>query len=291
MVAADLSCGSAAAPDRTVYQPWRAGRGPRLEAGLGRRLAQLFPAAAWVDARLAFRDRFDRAVERVEARGGTAVDLGTARLAFGDALRIEIAPSRITRRLGGQIFDQGRARRTDCSFLDAGDWRAVLHPLSDSVVHGEILSLCRRDGDVRDFGRYRRLAERVAAGETIRRSGFVIDSPAALDRYFGYYRRLVDGIAADGLTRRRRRPEFRFSRAPWRDWIERDISVAVAADGSLVHHGPGRHRLAAAIGLELPTAPVEVNLVHVDWLCAEAARRRQRPSDALGPALHDLSRG
>lgn len=289
MALADLACGSAAAPNRTLYQPWRAGRGPRIEAGLGRRLAQLVPAAAWVDARLAFGDRFDRAVERVEARGGTAVDPDTARLAFGNALRIEIAPSRITRRLGGQIFDRGRARRTDCAFLDAGDWRAVLHPLSDSVVHGEILALCRRDGDVRDFGRYRRLAERVAAGETIRRSGFVIDSPAALDRYFAYYRRLVDGIATHGLTRRRR-ADFHFARAPWRDWIERDISVAVAADGSFVHHGPGRHRLAAAIGLELPTAPVEVNLVHVDWLCVEAARRRLRPSDALGPALHDLSR-
>jgi hypothetical protein len=55
----------------------------------------------------------------------------------------------------------------------------------------------------------------------------------------------------------------------------------MSSDGRLLRFLGGRHRLAIAQALKVPAVPVELRLVHLDWLAAEVDRRKRAPAGAL----------
>lgn len=244
-------------------------------------------------AALGFPGRFDAAVQRLAAqKRGAAVSPGQARLVFGDALRLSVDPRTITLRLADAMNDGGAVRSIDTAFLDAGDWSAVTYPVADSRAHHEMLDICRFRGDFRRSGRYRVLAGRIMAGERVRRSGVALRSLADLDALYRRRLTLIETLERNGarpvlgLTRAERRlggPGR--SRSVWRELAERDIGVAVTAEGTLIRHACGRHRFAACQGLRLQRVPVEVRMIHAGWLAAEAQRLGLPPHQALPLAL------
>lgn len=292
---AEMAPNYPASAGRTSYDPVPDGQGlPPL--GLIARLDELAPVRHLVGARLGFASRFEKAVRRLSAESGAAMSPHVCALHFGESLNLEIDPQRLTHRLSDQLFDGRATRRTDAHFLDQGDWERVLFPLNETPVHGEILDICRTRAEFRKTSRYRWLVKQIEQGRPMARSGIRLDTVAKLDGYFSYYLDLVESIERFGIVPRRRMRfgqhtgrAHRSTRTLWRDLIERDIGVAVGPDGELVRHTSGRHRLAAAIGLGLERIPVEVRMVHVDWLAAQAKRMGMTPVQALPIALGEIA--
>lgn len=282
-------------PEPSLYRLVRSGdRSAPAGDGL-RRLTGQIGALHWVGAGLGFDRRFDAAVERLSVRGrGAAISPGQARLVFGKALRLFVDPAAITLRLADALNDGARTRSIDGAFLDGGDWRAVTYPLADSRAHREMLDICRfRDG-FRRSSRYRVLADRIRAGERVRRNGATLRDVDDLDTLYLRRLALVESLERNGprsvreLARAHRRlGDAGRRRSALREMVERDIGVAVTAEGALVRHACGRHRFAACQGLGLARVPVEVRLVHAGWLANEARRLGLPPHRALGAVLRE----
>lgn len=251
-----------------------------------------------VVARFAFPRRFDRAHHQLLTNGGGAISPKQAAAHFGSGLFLEISPSTLTHRLEEKFFDGDSRRWIGEYFLDAGDWRNILSPLDDSPAHQEIVEICRWRQNFRECPLYRKYLARLTKGTPRRRNGRYLDSIEKIDGYFQYYLDLIESIERSGILPRNRFQKLkdtgenhRATRSLWHDMVERDIGVAIAADGSLVRHTSGKHRLAAAIGLGLDRIPVEIRMVHADWLQGEMQKLDLPPSQALWTSLRQAHFG
>jgi hypothetical protein len=172
-------------------------------------------------------------------------------------------------------------------FLDAGDWSGALMDVVQDHVWEEIHELVAADYDWRATRAYRRAKKAAQRGEPHVRSGRPLATPAELAAYFRRNVDLVRSVQRHGLVDLNGprlafgRPAHGRARLFTQEWSERNVGVAVDADGALVRLGPGRHRWAAACALGLETAPVEVRLVHAAWLRRAVEATGLRPDQAL----------
>lgn len=251
-----------------------------------------------VAARLGFAQRFDRAASRLAGAGGGAVSPQQALAYFGPRLFFSADPKSLTHRLDEKFLDGDERRWIGRHFLDAGDWRNILSHVEGSPVHREIIEVCQTRAAFRDGPQYARHAEMIRRGRPPRRGGKPLDTVDKLDAYFRYCLELVENIDRTGILPRGRFQRsndtghrHRSIRSIWQDLVERDIGVAICADGRLVRHTSGKHRLAAAVGLGLDYVPVEIRMVHLHWLQAQMQRLDLPPAAALATALEEKSFG
>ena len=204
---------------------------------------------------------------------------------FGGRLILDIQPSRLTHRLMDQVTDGRAAHRLSDWFLDSADWADIREPLEISMIHREMFQVVEFGADYRDTPAFNRLRRIASEGNPAKRFDVVLDSEAKIEAYFVRYSALAEGIRRVGL---RRRSAIRGSEAAKgfrvrgrHAFIEREIGVAIDRDGALLRFLGGHHRTAIAQALGLPTMPVEVRMVHADWLRAEAERSGRPPEEAL----------
>jgi hypothetical protein len=198
---------------------------------------------------------------------------------FGPRLHLEIDPARLTHRIHDYVLDRHGVRWMGRSFLDAADWSEVTAPLEKSPIHREMSELVAAGDDYRDTRAYRNLVLAIESGRPCRRNAMRLATIEDIESYIRYCRALIESVRTRGVLRRglaggfhRLRLKHRESRSPMLDSAERDIGVAITADGKLIRHLGGKHRTAIARALDLPVLPVEVRLVHVRWLAKEMDR-------------------
>ncbi|WP_313526728.1 hypothetical protein [Shinella sp.] len=276
-----------------AYEKLPAGIRPPKSTPL-RRALDWVPIHDFMAAHVGFSGRFNRAVKRLEAEGGRALPAAQAHFHFSDALLLSIDPKAVTMRLLDHVVDHGRIRWIGTHFLDGSDWRSILAPVDKSYSHAEIVELCKNRENFRNGPRYKRYAERIAKGETVRRNRIALDTADKLDGYFEYYLALISDIEKNGIVphsdlglRGQTGHRHRWTRTFWQDFAERDIGIAIDADGRLVRHTNGKHRMAVALALGLPRIPVEIRLVHARWLQRQSEKLGLPPKDALLATLED----
>jgi hypothetical protein len=259
---------------------------PRLS--LAGRLNNLLPVRDFVAARAGFAGRFDRAVRRLATEGGSAVPAPQSAFHFAEGLLIPVRTSVIQKRLVDFYFDGERVRWIGAHFLDGGDWAPISQPVTASSSHREILELCKTRQGFRKGRRYLNYAKRIADGTLLVRNRIALDTTEKLDSYFEYYLALIEDIEKNGIVPQsalglsgQTGRHHRWTRSFWQDFAERDIGVAIDADGSLVRHTNGKHRMAAAIALGVESIPVEIRRVHAGWLQRQSERLGLTPSAAL----------
>lgn len=247
-------------------------------------------------SRLVFPRRFDRAVAQLlDDATATNVPSEHAVWYFGASLQLEVDPASLTRRLSDYVVDHRGTRWTGTSFLDAADWSAALSPIDRSPIHREMCELVAAGSDYRDTRAYRNLVYAIELGRPGSRNGVPITSAKEVEAYFDYCRDLIESARMRGVVRRRvsgafhrLRVKHRKVRSPAFDSRERDIGVAITADGEIVRHLGGKHRTAIAQALKLPWLPVEIRLVHARWI-AEQMKRTGRPAhSALKRGVREL---
>ncbi|GJE34139.1 hypothetical protein [Methylobacterium oxalidis] len=240
---------------------------------------------------------FARAFDRIEAGlSQRAVRVEFAERIFADDLRILADPARLSHQLLDVV--SGVAERTRLShwFLDRGDWSRALMPLSASEVTAEIEALFSAPGRIEESAAFAALLARAESGAPAVRNGVSLADGATIAAYFAHYDALRRSIEQEGFrprteVDRQTARAFFGSRVRSRkaERLERDIGVAVDADGTLLRLCGGHHRTAIAQRLGLPRVPVQVRLVHAEWLRGWIGRTGLPPARAIAQGLRHLS--
>jgi hypothetical protein len=253
-----------------------------------RRLLPLSPGA--------FERRLGRALAEAEKRGtGFYLDGFAASRALGSELWLDIDPLAVDRRLEHRFRQNGRALNIRGMFLGAGDWTPLLRRLDRSTTHREVADVVQANFDHRATASYQTALERAQGPKPMRRNYVVLSSPAKVEAYFRQTAEMCRSIGELGLVRRRDfgRPLSSFSsptvRLPWIELGEVDIGVAIGPSGELYRFASGKHRTAAAQALKLKSMPVEIRLVHAQWLARHMAQTGLGPLAALRRGIEGLA--
>ena len=122
----------------------------------------------------------------------------------------------------------------------------------------------------RDTILYKRYLSRATCGRPEVYKGNVLDSAAALDTHFERFAYIFSNIQTGGY-------KSQVALAAKDD----EIGVVIGRDGELLHFRTGHHRLAFAKILKIPEVPVQVHLVHRQWLTRQIYKYRTLPVEAL----------
>lgn len=244
--------------------------------------------------------RFERRLEGALAKAGSGegFHLGgfAARRALGGDLVIDIDPASLQRRLEHRFKHAGRVHNIRDRFIGAGDWTPLLRALERSSTHREVAEIVEAGFDYRKTPSYARALDRAAGARPIKRNFVTMSSPARVEAYFRQTAEMCRSIHRFGLLRRRdygwRLASFANPsvRLPWIEFGETEVGVAVGATGDLYRFASGKHRTAAALALGLASIPVEVRLVHAEWLIGRMAETGLSPLEALRRGLERLPR-
>ncbi|HWT31817.1 MAG TPA: hypothetical protein VN240_12435, partial [Propylenella sp.] len=161
-------------------------------------------------------------------------------------------------------------------FVDDGDWTNVITGVADTAEHRETLELVAYGRRYPRSRTFRRMVLRARKKKPIRRYGIRLDTEDKIHAYFRYFLALIDSVRQHGLQDSGALEDLN---VPIGVGVRgrhvrhnRNIGVAIAADGRLLRFLGGRHRTAIAQALKLPAVPVEIRFVHAEWLAQETAR-------------------
>lgn len=231
--------------------------------------------------------------EAAESGSGFFLKGFSARRALGSSLVVDINPLRVEKRLYHRLSSAKHVYLQD-RFIGAGSWQSILRPLDASATHCDVQEVVQKQFEYRLTQAYRQAMERSGGPRPIRRNFIALKSPQLVEGYFKEVARLCRSIGESGMRRRAdcrsaaaafRNPKMRL---PWVELVEGDIGLAIGADGEGYHFGSGKHRIAAAQALKLTSIPVEVRMVHADWLERQIASSGLPPVEALLGGIRSL---
>ncbi|AWN40746.1 hypothetical protein [Methylobacterium durans] len=239
---------------------------------------------------------FARAYRRLEAgRHQHAIRVEFAERFFARELMVDIDPKRLEHQLIDVVSTGSAALRLSHWFLDKGDWSRALFPLKASLKVAEIDAVFDYEGRLDEAPIFRDLLDRAAQGRPEERNGVPLTNPAAIQAYLEHYVALRRSIEEHGFWRRSEitaETTSRFSGTAVRrtkdERNEREVGIAIGADGTVARIVGGNHRTAIAQRLGLSRIPAQVRLVHAEWLRGWIARTCLSPARALAHGLQHL---
>ncbi|MBC7985784.1 MAG: hypothetical protein H7X93_03815 [Sphingomonadaceae bacterium] len=200
----------------------------------------------------------------------SGVDAAAAARHFGRPILVEIDPRRVLFQLPSRVLLGGGTHRLGRDLVDAADWGACLSTTRERRAYREMRKLVAHRADFRELALYRRMAARIAAGEWVARSGIQLATIETLDAYFEHYARLIAAIRDEGYAA----AEAAAARGVPGAWgngrPDRDVSVAIGAEGEPIRYLGGNHRFAIACELGVSAIRCEVRLIHFNWLARRA---------------------
>ncbi len=279
----------AVGPLQGIERPLWARRAAGLR-GAADGLRPLLPLSReWLDKRIA-----GALAEAVRAGSGFYLGSFAVRRTLADAAVLHVSPRSIERRLRHRVADAGGVRIIRDRFLGAGDWGALLDRLDTSSTYQEVREVVEAGLDYRQTNAFQLALERAASGHPLCRNYVALKTPDLVDRYFRSIVDLVRSVTEAGIVRRAeyRRVSHIFDncrvRPPWIEAVESDIGVAIGPGGEIYRFASGKHRMAIAQALSMGSMPVEVRMVHADWLQRQVEASGLRPVAALERGLQAL---
>ncbi len=194
-------------------------------------------------------------------------------VALGEKLHVTFPTKQLATGLRDWISNGEHVIHTNSYFIGGGKWDAIIYRLSSLPVFREAQELYECDMRFRETASYRRYHIRMQQNDPIRRQHVLMSSTEQVDAYFEKFVTLFESIRENGLLKQFEWggvekypwPVSTFSR--WRaGQLENDIGLAIDADGRIHKLPGGQHRTAIATVLGLPSIPVQVRLVHREWL-------------------------
>ena len=235
------------------------------------------------------------ACDKAKSQGGFHLENFAAQRALGKALIMNIDPMQLRKFLDERILiDDEMVNITD-RFIGGGDWSPVTVPLKEQFTHLEALTTARaKNYNYNKVRMYKRALNRCRNDRPIKRNFVALDTPEKVREYFDGLVELVRSIKEHGIISRhdyRATEQIQWKakglRHAWVENFESDIGVAISAGGRVLRFSSGKHRTGIAKGLRLKSIPVEVRMVHADWLTRQISRTGKPPAEAL---LNGLAR-
>lgn len=206
-----------------------------------------------------------------------------ARYDYGAALDTMISPYDVEEELADWVRTPSGVRHTLDWFLASGIWTGLLRRIPKLVVYKEAEELLASRMRFRQTNAYAFCRQALRDGRPVVRQHRQLDSNQRIDAYFERFEALFESIGRLGMQRP--------ADSAWQDLLDpgRHISVAIAADGSLVKLPGAKHRVAIARLLGLPRIPVRVTMIHIDFLRARGVP--QLTSSALKSLVAQVAHG
>lgn len=212
------------------------------------------------------------------------------------SVRVPVGLLRV--RLHDWVSCQGEVMHTANYFLCTGDWSGLLLKGAKTRTMHEAISLHAVGLDFLRSSAYLQDKERIAQGRFFRRNKVLIDRIELLDAYYARFVRMFESIARFGvlpLAEARQRVPNLYGKSSVRGWRasqgERDIGVALGAKGELIVLPGAKHRLAIATVLKTPMVPVQVRMVHGDWLRTRCGAGQMGWAEILRREVFAFERG
>jgi hypothetical protein len=177
--------------------------------------------------------------------------LDSAAAFVGGPLRIEVAPSRVVRKLTPEA-----QRRIKGEFLVRNLGDQPMDMIDSLYTYHDMVEIARHREDFRATCLYRWFRASIDAARPVAARGVVIDSDAAIERYYRVYLDMLLSLEAKGYTYAG----------------DDDMCFGVTAKREVVLVRRGTHRLAAAQILGLPM--VSGIVTHIDRAFVEECRLR-----------------
>lgn len=243
-------------------------------------------------AKARFESGLARALRTASAQGqGFYMNVADARSALGEGLMLEVDPQALSMRVREYVLSDGKVVSIGDRFLGAGDWTPLVLPARKSPTVWEVNQIVAAGFDFRKTVCFERYVARAAAGDPVKRNHVVLDTEERIAAYLGHTVNMLRSVEANGVLSRRQwlargvRPE---GRGRMLELSEQEVGVAIGAEGALYRFCAGKHRTAAAVALKLKRMPVEVRLVHADWLRAQVEATELAPVRALIEGIRRL---
>ena len=205
-----------------------------------------------------------------------AIPIKLARRALGPLLVQQVQPAALRRGLIGE-------RTFGRPLIDAKDW-SISKSLPNNQVHSLMEQLVQYGRAYREMPAYAMLLTRVLDGKPVVINEMALNSEAVIDAYFERYLKLIESIRRFGVLPHGAvgaSSDDPLVRLPQAERSERDIKVAIGPNGEVLRLGTGRHRTAIAQALGVEHMPVEIRLIHAEWLFKLVERSGKSPLDAL----------
>jgi hypothetical protein len=193
--------------------------------------------------------------------------------ALGQGLFTSIPVTALTFVLPDWVRCGGGIHHLSDHFVCAGEWRSLRRKITETGVFREAQALLDADFLFREMPIYRQYVRRAKNGNPVSRNQILLDREERIDAYFERFVEQFRWMERDGFLRLKTAQRLTGSKMvlnPVREQQtergEQDLGVAIDADGQLMRLPGGQHRFAVASLLEISVIPVEVRMVHVDWL-------------------------
>jgi hypothetical protein len=212
------------------------------------------------------------------------------------ALSLTIDPARLTRQIANTVSANGVSWSPVDYFLAGGDWTDWTTEIEGTRVFREARQLKNRKYRFRQTKSYRHRLGLLERGTPFTLNHVQIDSVQKLDDYFSNFEKMFQSAGEHGIVPRqssgavwqRADDAVNSARPLWAEYAESEVGIAISQDGSLLRVGPGQHRTAVAKLLELQSLPVEVRLIHADWLSSLMEKTQRGPLEALRIGLQQI---
>ena len=190
---------------------------------------------------------------------------------LGDRLLINVAPVSLQERLAAVGYTADRIATHDfhSQFVFHGDCKHLLAPISQSLLDDEINQLFANQMIWAETSAYHRLYQRLREQGAFRHNNVSMESLRDIDRYFERYVRLAESISQYGYKSRNELQQSHgkgMKRLWWLEVGEQEVGIAIGPAGEVWRFGGGYHRTAIARNLGLESMPVQIRLVHGEWL-------------------------
>jgi hypothetical protein len=193
-----------------------------------------------------------------------------------DELVITCPLGELNSQLADWIGDGVKRLHSSDYFLGSGNWTPISRAIMSSTVAREAIDLFECDLAYRSTNSYASLIRAVECGKPMRRQQVLLDRRELIDLYFDRFVALFRSIQKDGVLSYKQLCD-RGMAVPG----ERNVGVAIGCDGRIYRLPGGQHRTAIAKILGLPSMPVEVRVLHTDWLRAIINKSGLHPTEAL----------
>jgi hypothetical protein len=216
---------------------------------------------------------------------------------LGNQLLAEIPAAEIKLRLADWVSWRGFRLHIGTRFLGAGDWSGISSSVMDSPVMREAYEILGKDLSYQSIPAYAHYLERAKTGKPVRRNNVVLSSVELIDAYFQRFVDLFRSIQMHGILRRK--DYFRYAelsrssciRRLRAEWGEKEIGIAIGAEGQVYRLPGGQHRVAIAMAIGLGTLPVQVRLVHSEWALNQWKNHGGNLSDAIVSGIRCVAKG
>jgi hypothetical protein len=210
-----------------------------------------------------------------------------AERALGDAAIIDADPARIVRWVLSEAKGEDGIQSPRDYFLIDGPMGGLIQALDNSRLDREVSEFVACEGNYRGTRVYRRLMRRMKKPHIMWHNGMPLRSADDVEAYCRHHLMLIESIRQHGVVRRSELE--RIGKSAGRltansaalERAETDAGVAIGTRGRLYRYRGGFHRTAAARKLGLRSMPVQVKLVHLEWLREMIKQTGLPPREAM----------